>query len=558
MKNSTKRMRAPVAVVLSGATTTKAVCQIYADYEHKIAEGQLYLIKTRDNRDILCRVDKITPYEEFYEPGDAWSEARRKRAPIPVDVSRKYTITELELLGQIGGRGLHEVTKPPTPGDEVFEISSEDLDKILGLSEPDAPLVRIGTFFGYSDLTLPLDLEALPMHMAIIGVTGSGKSYTAGFLIEELRDIEVGGCKSVVPIIVIDANGDYLDFWDEYKRRGKLGYYDKVLRFVFKGSSAYRYFKYIKNGVVPIKVDLDAFTPREVAELIITYYSGSLNELQVSGLETILAELKLEDYGLNEIFVDEQAFNALHYRLQEARDQKRIHPQTHSAICRALNKFREELLEKYEVISVKPTLSEELVDDITGESPSLVIIDFSADGATGVPLRLKQFVVSYLTKLLYDKFVSYKINGENRLLLLMIEEAQNYCPNLQAYPVGYSLARENVALIATQGRKFGLCLCLISQRPAFIDPIALSMVNTFIIHRVAASDVSFVKKLASLPGWIERKLTSLAVGRAVVVGQMNRLGFPVLVDIPKREIEPKMGKISVLEILQKMSRGLEK
>jgi len=551
-------MTAPVAVVLSKATTARVICQVYAEHEHEIAEGRLYLIKTRDNRDVLCRVDKITPYEEFYEPGDAWSEARRKRAPIPVDVSRKYMIAELELLGQIGTRGLHEVTKPPTPGDEVFEISSEDLDKILGLSGSDTPLMHIGTFFGYSDLRLPLDLEALPMHMAIIGVTGSGKSYTAGFLIERLKEVEVDGYKSAVPVMIIDANGDYLDFWNEYRRKGRLGCYDKVLRFVFKGSSAHKYFRYIKNGVIPIKVDLDAFTPREIAELVITYYSGSLNELQVSGLEAALTELKLEDYGLNEIFVDDRAFDALHYRLQEAKDQKRIHPQTYSAICRALDKFREELLEKYEVISMEPTLSEELIDDITGKSPSLVIIDFSADGATGVPLRLKQFVVSYLTKLSYDKFVSYKINGENRLLLLMIEEAQNYCPNLQAYPVGYSLARENVALIATQGRKFGLCLCLISQRPAFIDPIALSMVNTFIIHRVAASDVSFVKKLASLPEWIERKLTSLAVGRAVVVGQMNRLGFPVLVDIPKREIEPKMGKISVRDILQKMSGGPEK
>lgn len=543
-----------MAVILSRATTTKAQCQIYENYENRVAEGQLYLIRTRDGRDILCRVDRIIPYEEFYEPGDAWSEARRMRAPIPTDVSRKYVNADLELLGEVGDQGLHEVTKPPAPGDELFEITTEDLKKILGLGESGTSLILIGKLFGYEDLMLPLDLEALPMHMAIVGVTGSGKSYTAGFLIEKLKEIEIDGCQGAVPVIVIDVNGDYLDFWDEYKHRRELGCYDKVIRFVFKGSSAYRSAYFNGLGIEQIRVDLDAFTSREVAELIITYYSGGRpNELQVSGLEMCLEDLKEEDYSLNEIFFDCEAFNRLINKLRDAKSQKQIHDQTFSAIVRALRKFKEDLLEKYEVISVEPTLNEDLVDAVTDETPSLVIIDFSAEGATGVSLGVKQFVVSYLTKLLYEKFVEYKINREDRLALLMIEEAQNYCPNLQTYPVGYSLARENVALIATQGRKFGLCLCLITQRPTFVDPIALSMVNTFIIHRVASSDVPFIRRLASLPEWIERRLTSLAVGRAVIVGQMNRLGFPVLVDIPNREIEPKMGKISVHKILSRTS-----
>jgi DNA helicase HerA-like ATPase len=109
-----------------------------------------------------------------------------------------------------------------------------------------------------------------------------------------------------------------------------------------------------------------------------------------------------------------------------------------------------------------------------------------------------------------------------------------------------------LAQIATQGRKFGLSLCLVSQRPSFVDPIVLSMVNTFIIHRISAEDIAFIRKISGgLPKVIENKLVNLTTGRAIVSGQMNKLGFPVVVDIPERKILPKMGKIDVSAILRR-------
>jgi len=158
--------------------------------------------------------------------------------------------------------------------------------------------------------------------------------------------------------------------------------------------------------------------------------------------------------------------------------------------------------------------------------------------------------VSYITKLLLKQFTKYKIEGKDRILLLVIEEAQNYCPNLEVYPIGYSLARDNLAQIATQGRKFGLSLCLVSQRPSFVDPVVLSMVNTYIIHRISAADVTFVKRIAGgLPRVIEDKLVNLATGRAIIAGQMNKLGFPLVVNIPQRNVKPTIGRISVSKIL---------
>jgi hypothetical protein len=59
-----------------------------------------------------------------------------------------------------------------------------------------------------------------------------------------------------------------------------------------------------------------------------------------------------------------------------------------------------------------------------------------------------------------------------------------------------------------------------------------------------------VKRVAGgLPEVIEDKLTSLATGRAIIAGQMNRLGFPVIIDVSERRIKPTIGKISVSKIL---------
>jgi len=546
-----------LGVILSGSTSRKATSQLYVEYEGKIHEGEICFIQSSKNdAKILCRVDKIIPFSEFYEEGDAWSEARRQRSQIPSEISRKYYTLELELLGEIRGNHIVEVTSPPAPGDEVLPL--EDKNELLAImksEEKDKATIEFGTFFGYKDIPLILDLDAIPMHLAVLGVTGSGKSYTVGYLLEQLSNINLVNLHTALPTMIIDANGDYLDFYEMFHvKNQRIGKYTDVWRFVFNKSPA-RFSK----GVKTISINIDEFEPREVAELIITYYSGGVfNELQIAGLEQVLRKLREDNHSISSLLINDDNFKhilltELNKAAKGEKEEKLIHETTLIAIVRAMNKFRADIIERYELINYSRlvTLSSEFIDHITDpKNPTLVLLDFSADGAPGISLQIKQLVISYLTKLLLKKFTDYKIEGKEKVLLLIIEEAQNYCPNLAVYPIGYSLARNNLAQIATQGRKFGLSLCLISQRPSFVDPVILSMVNTFIIHRVSAGDVSFIKTVTGgLPKIIEDKLTNLATGRAIVTGQMNRLGFPVIVDIPERKIKPTVGGISVSKIL---------
>jgi DNA helicase HerA-like ATPase len=174
------------------------------------------------------------------------------------------------------------------------------------------------------------------------------------------------------------------------------------------------------------------------------------------------------------------------------------------------------------------------VDELT-EQGNIAIIDFSAKGAPGIELPMKQLVMTYLATVLFDSFTRYKVEGEDRYLLFMVEEAQNFCPDV-SFPVGASLAKAKLSAIATQGRKFGLGLCLISQRPSFVDRIVLSMCNTFFIHRASPEDVSFVRTVTGglLPGLLAR-LTKLSNGEIIITGQMSKVPFPLVVKVREED-----------------------
>ena len=545
----------PVGIVLSGATTSSIRFQLTEYGEEKLVEGMLILVEVRGGRELLlARVDRLQPINEFFREGDAWSEIRRRGIDLPLarEVARRYVLADATLLGRLTGRGLGDVRYPPEPGDKVYLLDVKRYAKeVFGVEPGDPGVIWYGSILGYSDAPVPLDVENITMHLGVFGETGSGKSYGVGYLIELLSRIPVGnGIEAALPVIAVDANGDYLDYHRHFLEYNELGRYHAVWRLVFPISSV-RQWPYTRT----ITISLDEFTSREIAEFIVTYKTGGyeLNELQVSGLERVLRELVAEEpYSYTELLTSriDLVYNKLE-ELSTGRDAP-IHHQTAKAIRSALEKFHEDIVGEYRVLSKEPTLRAEFIDEITSK-PSLVIIDFSTEGAPGIPLPVKQLIIGYLARILYKKFTEYKSRGDERYLLFIIEEVQNYAPNPRNYPISWSLARDYLALIATQGRKFGLSLGLVSQRPAFIDPVVLSMVNTWIIHRISPEDVGYVVKASGgLPRGLERKLTSLPRGVAVVTGQMNILGFPVLVEVGKRSVSHVMGRTRVVETLRKL------
>jgi hypothetical protein len=537
-----------VGVILSQATTNETACQLLEAAERGgINEGMLLLIET-SGKNLLARVAQIIPYNAFYTEGDPWSEARRKGMPIPEEVARRYEVCKLDLLIEIPQA---EIKYPPQPGDKVLKLDPRAHEKdIYGVSRDEPKFIWYGSLAGYDKAPIPLNVENVPMHMAIFGVTGSGKSFDAGAFIEQIVNIPRKKGEMVsYPMIIIDAHGDYTDYVDFVSKGTELGKFGWIKRFVFP--RAYTQPKFRQHKLVqPIALNLDLLSPRELAEIIVLFYKGTTEgaELQISGLDYLFERMREDGYdSIQDVF--RLQFEDLMERLRGFTNEE-MAAATRSTVERALNEFIT-IERRHQLLSVNsPLKDEKFVDDITKER-GIAIMDFSADAAPGIDLKTKQLVMTYLASMLFDRFTRFKMEAKEKYLMFMIEEAQNFCPD-KSFPISTSLAHRKLTDIATQGRKFGLSLCLISQRPSFVDRIVLSMCNTFFIHRVSPEDLSFVRSVTGgLPPSVSNRLTRLNKGELIVTGQMNSVPFSLDIVVPSsdRKVPHTIGKTRVVENL---------
>src|SRR5207244_7289761 len=128
-----------------------------------------------------------------------------------------------------------------------------------------------------------------------------------------------------------------------------------------------------------------------------------------------------------------------------------------------------------------------------------------------------------------DDLFGARVSGDLPLpALLVLEEAHNFAP-AKAATIAEKRAIATTKQIAQEGRKFGIGLIMISQRPSRLDETTLSQCNSFVIMRlVNPADQSFVRKVIESLGEDEAKmLPDLDVGEALLSGQF--INFPVLV-----------------------------
>jgi DNA helicase HerA-like ATPase len=99
---------------------------------------------------------------------------------------------------------------------------------------------------------------------------------------------------------------------------------------------------------------------------------------------------------------------------------------------------------------------------------------------TGLPTEIVNVVVAVLCRMTFD----FALWGEGRVpVTLVCEEAHRYVP---ANPeLGFEPCKRAIARIAKEGRKYGASLCIVTQRPAEIDPTILSQCNTVFALRMS-------------------------------------------------------------------------
>ncbi|MCD6368907.1 MAG: ATP-binding protein [Thermoproteales archaeon] len=394
----------------------------------------------------------------------------------------------IKILGDVKNLEIPRV--PPPPATEVREADSSILKEVFSCKEKG---VCIGVLASNPEVPVYIDINRMvSRHLAILAITGAGKSNTVAVISDGI--LGLGGA-----VLIFDMHSEYVD-----------------ARF--------------RNG------DVNPISPR------------------VNPLHLHLSEL------LKLLNIDYKAHRQEYYfrkALKKVYNHLKRHPEDTEMFFKLLVKALDDVAEesksrdaKNVVISVQNKL--EAMQDKYGfiidlQAPSVLnqiklgyvnVVDLGAldEDASDV------IVSHYLRTLLYSR-KSYKSTGEGLAfpVFVVLEEAHILAPKGRS-----TLSKYWISRIAREGRKFGLGLCLVSQRPKALDPDTLSQANNMIVLRlVEPSDQRFVQQASeTLSEDLLEQLPSLNIGEAVVLGLMVKI--PAIVKINKFEGKLSGGDIDIV------------
>jgi len=392
---------------------------------------------------------------------------RRSGGGILADIDFLGEGIEEKLTGRLHGfrRG---VTRYPVPGALIYPASTEDLKQVY--ASDGRANVEIGTVYPTRDIRAGLYVDAmLGKHFALLGSTGTGKSTSAALILHRICQAAPDG-----HIVMIDPHGEY--------------------------SAAFRQTGMILD-VSNLQMPYWLMNFEEHCEVLLT---SDGNERQVDA--DILAKCLLRSRQKNrlaehmgKITVDSPIPYLLSDLSTAIQDEMgKLDKSTTSApYMRIKNKLEEIKADpRYQFMFsgmlVGDTMAEFIgkVFRMPGHGKPISIIDVS-----GVPSDITSTVVAVLSRLVFD-FAIWGREEKPRPILLVCEEAHRYVPNeknADGSSVGRILSR-----IAKEGRKYGISLGLITQRPSDLAEGVLSQCGTIISMRLNNDrDQAFVK--AAMP-----------------------------------------------------------
>ena len=175
---------------------------------------------------------------------------------------------------------------------------------------------------------------------------------------------------------------------------------------------------------------------------------------------------------------------------------------------------------------------------------NVTIVDLS-----GVPFEVLSITVSLISRLIFDFCFHYSKlqHAQGKLndipVMLVCEEAHNYVPRDDR--AAYRASRKSIERIAKEGRKYGLSLMVVSQRPSEVSETIFAQCNNFISLRLTNdADQTYVRRLfPDNANAITEILPNLAPGECVVVGDAVLL--PAVIKMPLPVPEPHSQSVKV-------------
>jgi DNA helicase HerA-like ATPase len=465
---------------------------------------------------------------------------------------------------QIGRKFERGVTQYPTTGDKVHLVTINDLDVIYGGYE-DSNSITIGNISASESLDAKLDLDKLiSRHCAIVGSTGSGKSNSVSVLLEAIAKRNFPSSR----VLVIDPHGEYNDALSSYSRvietnpkekTNKLNIpfwalpYNELIS-IFSGNLSDAQLEYVREKLVNAKIE-----------------SAKVNKLDVPE-ESITADTPIP-FSIKKLWFDLDNFERLNFEKNrttistlvskgdiESLKSNEYPPTGLGSSAPFANNGRKGILSFLDNVRNRikdnsysfmfspgdftPDINGKTIKDIDsllfnwlGNTLPLTILDLS-----GIPSEIMSSISGTLLKIIYDGLfwgVNTKVGGKNQPLLIVLEEAHSYLKAGEN-----SISSRTVQMIAKEGRKYGVGLLLVTQRPSELDETVLSQCGTMIALRMNNSkDRGHIKSAVQdeLQSMVDL-LPSLRTGEALISGEAvkipSRIKFYKIANSPKSS-DPK-------------------
>ena len=446
----------------------------------------------------------------------------RTTDPRPQADASEKKIVDIELLGEAitersdGAKPFFQrgVSIYPALGEPIVTTSLNELKHIY--ARPTASNVRIGTL--YQDAKLPAYLmtdELLGKHFAILGTTGAGKSCATTLILRSILTDHPNG-----HVVLLDPHNEYsqafgdaaevlspdnlqLPYWlldleemcEVMIDRGRSDSEAQVE--ILSSAILAAKKKYLGANVDTSHVTVDTPVPYNLTELI-----------------------KIIETGMGQLDKPE---NSLPYLRLKSR----------------LDVLRSDL--RYSFMFSGLVVKDEMADIVSRilripvAGKPITILDLS-----GVPSEIVDITVSVMCRLIFD-FCLWTRPPQALPVLLVCEEAHRYVP--QDDLSGFGPTKKVLSRIAKEGRKYGVSLCLVTQRPSELSTSILSQCNTLFALRMSNDrDQEFVRRALpeSATGLIA-SLPSLHTQEAIVVGEGVTVPMRLKFDHLDEEDRPRSG-----------------
>lgn len=434
----------------------------------------------------------------------------------------------------------------PEINSKVYLANGEALSIIMNSLENDIASEKrlmIGKYASNKTVEAILDgNKFFQRHAAIVGSTGSGKSFTIANILEKAKELDYAN------LIVFDLHGEYNEL--SYAKQIKIGNLKddlKIPLWFFNYEEIHSLFIESSEGVstnqraIAVKYILE--NKKKFIEENQLDFSSELITVDTP-IPFSATEFKkfLEEEDVKEESTGEQ------YKTGEKKGQEKTkHGQYYGKLTNLITRLQTKIDDKkYNfVFDESQTLDSvylnKFINEIMGRDKSIKVIDLSE-----VPSDMLPIIIGIVTRLVYDVqfWMSPKNNETRHPIAFICDEAHLYMPkDTKRLKTVENKSLEIFEKISKEGRKYGVSLTIVSQRPAELNSTIISQCNNLISLKITNDrDKSAVATMLtdSLVGLVEM-LPNLDVGECIVIGDSIKLPTKIILDKPVEE--PKSSTI---------------